>query len=160
MGEKVIGSGFMFLASGCGPALSSEQRTKLTTIKPDEYYPLSELITILEDAKSKDAAIVYTTGKRWGGALKGMWDEKGITDIFEAQTALCSVYQEHHEGDVGELTVEKDGEHAVILVNGGPYPSELITGAYEAVASTMGGGETTIERLEENKYRISWVGDN
>lgn len=159
MEKQVIGSGFMFLASGCGPVLTSEQRTKLTAIKPDVYYPLDELLSILEEAKKKDPSIVYTTGKRWGGALKAMWDEKGITDIQEAQIALCSVYQEHHDGDVGELSVEKVDEDTIILVNGGPYPTELIAGAYEAVAGTMGGGETSLERLEENKYRISWGGN-
>jgi hypothetical protein len=132
---------------------------KLTALSPEEFYPLDELLSILEDAKAKDPKIVYTTGKRWGGALKAEWDKQGITDALTAQKALCDIYQAHHQGDVGKLIIEEDGENAVFLTNEGPYPTELLAGAFEAVASSLSKGETILEKQAENKYRITWRGE-
>ena len=159
MERKVIGAGFMFLASGCGPVLSNEQRMKLTSLKPDEFYPYDELLAILMEAKAKDPKIVYTTGKRWGGALNEEWTKRGITDVVEAQKTLCDIYLAHHQGDMGKLVIDEDGDKAVILTNDGPYPTELIAGAFEAVAGSLSKGETTLEKRAENKYRITWTGE-
>ena len=46
MERKVIGAGFMFLASGCGPVLSNEQRMKLTSFRDKDRMHLRDLLDV------------------------------------------------------------------------------------------------------------------
>jgi hypothetical protein len=155
---KVIGGGFAFLASGCGPILSSEQRARLSGLDPAAFYPLADLLEILSTAMKSDPKLVYATGRRWGAAVKDEIAKNGATEVKHAMRLLCDVYQQHHQGDVGQLVVDDDGATAVFLTNGGPYPSELITGAYGALCSSLGADDVTVEPTERaDRFRISWA---
>ncbi len=159
MESKVVGAGMMFLGSGCGPVLNAEQRRYLSEVKPEEFYPLARLLEMFEVARESDNDLIYATGRRWGAALKGEMVKRGATEIKPALRLLCDVYQEHHQGDVGILTIEDDGESAVMLTNGGPYPTALIVGAYQALTAALGDGEAQFATTDdERRVRISWGG--
>jgi hypothetical protein len=152
-----MGVGMMFLASGCGAVLTDEQREYLANLKPNEFYPLDELLNILEATQRTRPELVRATGRRWGNAVKDEIAKRGATTAKEALRLICSVYQEHHQGDVGELVVEDDGEEAIILTNRGPYPSSLIAGAFEAMLGALGADDVELEEAgSPERYRLSW----
>ncbi len=157
MGREVIGAGMMFLGSGCGPALSKEQRELLKDIQPDQFYPLDHLLKMFEAVQRTRPELIYATGRRWGNAVKDDMVKRGAASIKQALHLVASVYQEHHRGDVGELIVEDDGDEAIVLTNKGPYPGILIAGAYEALAAAMGADEVDLEHDDDpQRYRIAW----
>jgi len=157
MEAKVIGAGMMFLGSGCGPGLSAEQRAFLKDVQPGEFYPLERLLAMFEVASKNKNDLVYATGRRWGAAVKDEMARRGATGIKDALRLVCEVYQEHHQGDVGNLVVEDDGEAAVYVINNGPYPTRLIGGAFQAVAAGFGNAEATLDTTDDKRrVRVSW----
>ena len=157
MENKVIGAGIIFLGSGCGPALSRDQQEYLKGLSPEQFYPMSRLLEMLEAAGKKDPRLVHATGRRWGSAIKSEFDKQGISDIKQALHTLCQVYQDHHQGEVGQIEVEELGETEVILKNGSPYPHDMISGAYEALATALGAQDLTAERMDSPaERRITW----
>jgi hypothetical protein len=157
MSKKVIGAGFIFLASGCGPVLSEEQREYIKTVKPNEYYPQEKLLEILYKAEKEQSSLVLATGRRWGSAIKGELVKKGISNPLESLKILCGIYQDHHQGEVGELTIEVENATTVYLTNGSPYPSIMISSTYAALASAQGAEDVKVEETDTaNKFKISW----
>ncbi len=157
MEPKVIGAGFFFLASGCGPALSAEDRKFLPTIKHDDFYPLEKLLGIFKVAEQKDPKLVYATGKRWGSLIKAEMDKVGVKDIPQAFSKLAEIYQIHHQGEIGKIVVDCSTPNSAVMTYTGPYPHQLITGAYEALAMSLGGNEIEVKELGENRYELHWV---
>jgi hypothetical protein len=161
MEQRVIGAGMIFLGSGCGAVLSSEQREYLVNAKPDEFYPLDKLLGMLKTAEEQNPKLIYAAGRRWGNAIKDIVVSKGIRDIKDAMRLVCSLYQEHHQGDVGELVLEDSGTGAVILINNGPYPTDLIAGSWEALASALGAKDIKLEESNaSNQRRLSWFAED
>lgn len=166
MKREVIGAGMMFLGSGCGPALSEEQREYLKNIKPDSFYPLDTLLDMFNKVQQTKPELIYAAGRRWGNAVSEDMIGRGATRINDGMKMICSVYQEHHHGDVGELVIQKEGRedggrHYVILANDGPYPTMLIVGAFQSFAAAMGAEDVEIEEMDSpHIYRISWTEDD
>jgi hypothetical protein len=161
MSRKVIGSGLIFLGSGCGTALSTEQREYINSVKPDEFYPLELLLDIFVAVEQKRPELIHATGRRWGNAVRDEIVKRGAKELKEALYLIESVYLEHHQGDVGKLALDDDGENAVILTNHGPYPSALIAGAYEGMATAMGARDVKLTETDDPKaYRISWASED
>ena len=159
MGEqrKVIGAGLVFLGSGCGSALTRQQRDFLAAAKPEELYPLEKLLDMLATAEAENPDLIYSTGRRWGSAVHSEMVSRGAKSVKEALELVAAVYLEHHQGDVGKLVLEDAGDRSVLLRNLGPYPSALIAGAYEALALAMGADDVSVEpQAEPNCHRISW----
>lgn len=155
---KVIGAGMMFLGMGCGPALTAEQRAYLKDIKPEEFYPLDKLLAMLRQTEEENPKLVYANGRRWGAAVKGEMDKAGISDIMQALQEVPKIYLQHHQGDVGTITLEPQGDTAVLLTNKGLYPHYLIGGAFEALAVALGGQDVTLEPTgEAGQFRVSWT---
>jgi hypothetical protein len=158
MEQKIIGAGMLFLGSGCGPVLSKEQQDYLRNVKPDSFEPLGTLLEILHETSKKKPELVTATGRRWGIVIKSETDKVGITDIKSAFHELCEIYQRHHQGDVGRIIIEEIGETEVTLTYQGPYPDELITGAYASLAMALGGDDVTVAPTgQDRKYRIAWL---
>jgi len=156
---KVIGGGMMFLGMGCGPALTAEQRAYLKDINPEEFYPLDKLMEMLQRAQEENPKLVHANGRRWGAAVKGEMDKAGISDLKQALQEVPKIYLQHHQGgDPGTITVEVEGDTAVLLTNNGPYPHYLIGGAFEALAAALGGQDVTLDPTgEAGQFRISWT---
>lgn len=147
----------MFLGSGCGPALLDEQRAFLKQARPDQFYPLARLLEMYAAAAKSDTDLLYATGRRWGAALKEDLIRRGATNTREALHLTQDVYREHHQGEVGALIVEDEGETGVRVTNTGPHPMRLVAGVYQAVATTFSevDAEFTISE-SERVIRVSW----
>ncbi len=158
MEAKVIGSGMIFLGSGCGPVLNARQREYLSQVEPDGFYPLDKLMEMLAVARERRPDLIYAAGRRWGNAVKDLMVERGATSVKATMRALCVVYQDHHQGEVGELCIEDIGECAIRLTNTGPYPAILIAGALEGLALAMGSGDVRLAETEDpDVYLVSWI---
>lgn len=157
MSPQVIGAGMMFLGSGCGPALSDDQREYLKNVHPNEFYPLERLLAMFELVQQSSPELIYATGRRWGNAIKDDMIGRGAKTVKEALFLVPKVYLEHHQGDVGSLTLIDAGPTAVLLTNDGPYPALLIAGAFQSLAAAMGAEEVQLlETANPQQYRISW----
>jgi hypothetical protein len=161
MEKTISGAGFMFLGSGCGPALSDEQRAFLKQAKPDQFYSLARLLEMYEAAARSNSDLLYATGRRWGAALKEDLIQRGAANTKEALHLTEDVYREHHQGEVGRLIVEDDGETAVRITNTGPHPLRLVAGVYQAIATTFSERHAEFSMSEaERVIRVSWSAED
>jgi hypothetical protein len=157
MSIKVIGSGFIFLASGCGPILTEEQREYIKTVKPDEYYSHQKLLEILFKAEEEQPGLVVATGRRWGSAIKGELTKQGISDPMESIRVLCQIYRDHHQGDIGEITLEEENANTAYITNKSGYPDNMLKGTTQSLVSAQGAEDVNIEDTEtENRFKVSW----
>ncbi len=158
MAAEVIGAGYMFLASGCGPVLSKEQRQELTKVDPEAWYPQAKLLEILAAAEAKNPKIVYATGRRWGAAIKEEFSRQGVVEPMMGAKTLEEAYLQHHQGDAGTLVVEEDGAEAFFVSNKGSYPHLMIHAAFEALVFAMNTVDVMREETDDpRRCRISWT---
>lgn len=159
MEPEVSGAGLMFLGSGCGPALTDEQRLFLREVNPAEFYPLAHLLEMFEAAANHENDLLYATGRRWGAALNEDMRQRGATHARQAIRITCEdAYLAHHQGDVGQILVEDDGETAVVIISTGPYPMRLVAGMLQVLAANFSGTEAEFTLYDDDprRIRISW----
>lgn len=156
MERLISGAALMFLGSGCGPALSDEQRSVLAQAKPEEFYPIEHLLEMYAAAAESGGDLLYATGRRWGAALKEDLVRRGASGVKRALELTQDIYQEHQRGDVGALLVDLEGEHSARITNTGPHPTRLVAGVYQAVATTFSEVDAEFS-ISDNVVRLSWA---
>lgn len=161
MSAKVTGQATIFLGTACGPALTPEQREFLTTVKPNEWYPVEKLREILDTAKAKDVRILNAAGKSWGQVIKQRLEEVGIDNPTDAMVAVCDVYtRDHQGGEVGKIVPVDPTPTSLTLHDTSIYPHEMLSGTWVGLTKAYKATDVQVEisDLEGGgiKYEITW----